>query len=81
MYCICFYLSLFNHSSRPLVSLNSLASSTHPQPQVRTHPETMVVEIKADSIGFGMALEGGSSEYGDYPIMISSIKPGSPAGK
>ncbi len=60
----------------PAVSLTtSYLSST----QIKTHPETTPIKLRADSVGFGMGLEGGTTEFGMYPITISSIEPNGPA--
>ena len=47
---------------------------------VLCHPETMVVSLTADSIGFGMSLQGGVTEYGFVPVTVASIDPDGPAG-
>ena len=44
-----------------------------------THPETMTVSLTADTIGFGMSLQGGVSDFGSCPIKIASIEPDGPA--
>ena len=47
---------------------------------VLCHPETMVISLTADLIGFGMSLQGGVTEYGSVPITVASIDPDGPAG-
>ena len=59
-----------------VVSLTSLVSNQH----LRSHPETMIIELVADVIGFGMGLGGGATEYGNLPVVISHIEPDGPAG-
>jgi hypothetical protein len=46
-----------------------------------SHPETMVVRLVADDIGYGLSLQGGTTERGVYPIVIASIEGGGPAAK
>ena len=65
-----------SHISR-LPSRLSIAPSTH----IVSHPENMVVKLKADDIGFGLSLGGGASEHNNYPLVISSIEPGGPGAR
>ena len=58
------------------VSLTSITPSS----QILSHPEIMTIKLKADEIGFGMGIQGGASEYGNYPIVISELIPDGPAG-
>lgn len=58
--------------SHSVVSISSLAT---------THPETMVLRLEADQIGYGMSLQGGFTERGSYPITIASVEDGGPAAK
>lgn len=58
-----------------MVSYSSLATS------VAYHPETMQVTLVADDIGYGLSLEGGTTERSVFPIFISSIEDGGPAAK
>ena len=60
-----------------MLSLSSLATTT----VVSTHPETMIISLEADDIGYGMGLQGGATERGVYPIIIASIEAGGPAAK
>ena len=60
-----------------MVSFSSLATSH----MVTTHPETMEVHLDADGIGFGLSLQGGATERGMLPLMITSIEEGGPAAK
>ncbi len=46
-----------------------------------THPETMTVQLRADSIGFGLSLGGGATEYGNYSLVIATIVDGGPAAR
>ncbi len=42
----------------------------------------MTVNIRADEVGYGMGLEGGSTEYGGLlPITISSVELNGPAAR
>ena len=65
-----------SHISR-LPSRLSIAPSTH----IVSHPESMIVKLKADDIGFGLSLGGGASEHNNYPLVISSIEPGGPGAR
>ena len=60
------------------VSLVSTAPSTH---QLVSHPETMLIRLKADNIGFGLSLQGGATDHFNYPLTISKIEEGGPAAK
>ena len=79
---------LVSHASR-LPSLSSrldnrsvMSSSSITTSHVATsHPETMIVTLVADDIGYGMSLQGGTTERGVYPILIASIMEGGPAAK
>ncbi len=48
---------------------------------VGTHPETMEVRLEADDIGYGLSLQGGATERGEFPIVIASIEEGGPAAR
>lgn len=63
--------------TRSFMSLSSLAT-TH---VVTTHPETMLLRLQADDIGYGMSLQGGAAERAVYPIVIASIEDGGPAAR
>ena len=41
----------------------------------------MTVTLKADNIGFGLSLQGGASEYNNFPLVIASIDSGGPGAK
>ena len=45
------------------------------------HPESMIVSLTADEVGFGLSLQGGAIEYANYPITISTIEDGGPAAR
>ena len=79
------FLSIFIISAflvHLIVSISSSLHSSAQQHQIKKmHPETMPVEVRADEVGFGMALEGGSTEYGLFPITISSIEVNGPAAR
>ena len=60
-----------------MISYSSLATTN----LITTHPETMVVQLEADEIGYGMRLKGGAVDRGVYPITIASIEEGGPAAK
>ncbi len=59
------------------VSVVSRATSA----QLTCHPESMVVSLTADEVGFGLSLQGGATEYINYPITISSIEDSGPAAR
>ena len=66
-----------SYISRLPSRLSIAPSTTH----IVSHPENMVVRLKADDIGFGLSLGGGASEHNNYPLVISSIEPGGPAAR
>lgn len=41
----------------------------------------MMVSLHADEIGFGLSLQGGATDYGNYPLTISGIEEGGPAAR
>ena len=46
-----------------------------------SHPETMLVTLKADEYGFGLSLQGGATELVNYPLVIANIEELGPAAK
>ena len=59
----------------------SLASSATSTGHLVSHPETMVVTLKADDYGFGLSLQGGATELINYPLIIANIEELGPAAK
>ncbi len=41
----------------------------------------MNVQLRADSIGFGLSLGGGATEYDNYPLVVATIVDGGPAAR
>lgn len=63
--------------ARSVFSASSVATSHH----VPSHPETMEVRLEADQIGYGLSLQGGATERGEFPIVIACIEEGGPAAR
>lgn len=60
-----------------MVSFSSVATSH----VLTTHPETMTIQLEADDIGYGLSLQGGATDRGVYPLVITAIDGGGPAAK
>ena len=72
-----FKMKMWSLPSVAVLSFSSMATSH----VVATHPETMKVGLEADVIGFGLSLQGGATERGVLPLVISAIVEGGPAAR
>lgn len=59
----------------------SIASTATSTGHLVSHPEMMVVKLKADDYGFGLSLQGGATELINYPLVIANIEELGPAAK